>query len=623
MKRLLFTRIKIGFLYLALATDASNIRGLDTTEQSPQNVGDGLDERPVKDWLTQGDGTVRIIAKYGNVDGKRAAKRAAISVTEDLTKYSILAFTLPNAEAADRLWQNRGLLTMDNDNEMQALDFFDDGGESFQSDFTFASEAALKNEIKPYGISSVQSDLLSQRMSSDNVTIKVCVVDTGYQLGHPDLPNEASGYVEGINTGAGSWKTDKLGHGSHVAGTIAGIGNDFGVEGVNPSGSSFGLIVAKGLGDNGQGSASSIMQSIVKCAEMGARVINLSLGCSARFAISPCGSDTEEGFYTDLSNDGVLVVAAAGNAGNSNFGYPASYPSVMSVAAVGRDNSVASFSQFNEQVEISAPGVDILSISMQLSVKVVGNGESHLATKMEFSPISTVTAYAVDCGLGYSCQANGKVCLIERGEITFAVKATNCEKGGGVGVVIYNNIDGDLLGTLAGSMPRIPVVGISREAGLNILNIISQVELEVTTDISNNASYGYGSLSGTSMASPHVAGVAAKVWAYFPDCSNVQIRNALLKSAKMVNRSGVRCDHLSGYGVIQAKAAHDLLLEGGCEAGGLSESGAQSVGGCNQVNLSGGGVKSCATSFASCENDADCCSGVCRNGLFLSYCRKR
>ena len=48
--------------------------------------------------------------------------------------------------------------SMDNDNEMQALDFFDDGGESFQSDFTFASEAALKNEIKPYGISSVQCE---------------------------------------------------------------------------------------------------------------------------------------------------------------------------------------------------------------------------------------------------------------------------------------------------------------------------------------------------------------------------------------------------------------------------------------------------------------------------------
>ena len=57
----------------------------------------------------------------------------------------------------------------------------------------------------------------------------------------------------------------------------------------------------------------------------------------------------------------VLIIAAAGNDGNSDFSYPASYESVMSIAAVRSNKNKASFSQFNDQVELSGPGVLIKS----------------------------------------------------------------------------------------------------------------------------------------------------------------------------------------------------------------------------------------------------------------------
>ena len=79
-----------------------------------------------------------------------------------------------------------------------------------------------------------------------------------------------------------------------------------------------------------------------------------------------------------------------------------------------------------------------------------------------------------------------------------------------------------------------------------------------------------------------VAGVAALVWSYFPECSNHQIRSVLALTALSMSSSG--CDELSGFGLVQAKAAFDLLDKYGCSAGGedpkpLSSGG---IGGCSQ-----------------------------------------
>ena len=71
---------------------------------------------------------------------------------------------------------------------------------------------------------------------------------------------------------------------------------------------------------------------------------------------------TERNFMRNVyEENGVLLIAAAGNRGNTAFSYPASYDSVMSVAAVNQDEEHAGFSQRNSQVDIAAPGVSVLS----------------------------------------------------------------------------------------------------------------------------------------------------------------------------------------------------------------------------------------------------------------------
>ncbi|MAG75597.1 MAG: trypsin [Colwelliaceae bacterium] len=107
-----------------------------------------------------------------------------------------------------------------------------------------------------------------------------------------------------------------------------------------------------------------------------------------------------------------------------------------------------------------------------------------------FTPSGSASGVLVDCGIGdQACtDAQDKVCLIERGEINFSEKADNCEAGGGVGVIIYNNVAGAVNGTLGEDFAgTIPVVGISQEDGRNLkennLGDVANVEVSSETSL--------------------------------------------------------------------------------------------------------------------------------------------
>ena len=90
---------------------------------------------------------------------------------------------------------------------------------------------------------------------------------------------------------------------------------------------------------------------------MGSDIVSMSLA-------GPTPSITEESSLKKIHEDeDVLLIAAAGNDGDTSFAYPASYDSVLSVAAVDRHENHASFSQRNSQVDIAAPGASVLSTS--------------------------------------------------------------------------------------------------------------------------------------------------------------------------------------------------------------------------------------------------------------------
>ncbi|MEO7994241.1 MAG: S8 family serine peptidase [bacterium] len=181
-------------------------------------------------------------------------------------------------------------------------------------------------------------------------TVKVADLDTGIDLNHGDV---ASKVVLTKNfTGTGTSVQDGHGHGTHTAGTIAAVTNN--AKGVAGVGYDTALLIGKVLSNSGSGSTSWIASGITWAADNGAKVISMSLGGSA-------GSSSMSSAITYAWNKGVVVVAAAGNSNTSAASYPAYYTNCIAVAATDSSDRRASFSNYGTWVDVSAPGVSILS----------------------------------------------------------------------------------------------------------------------------------------------------------------------------------------------------------------------------------------------------------------------
>jgi subtilisin family serine protease len=411
----------------------------------------------------------------------------------------------------------------------------------------------------PYGIDMVQARDVWDSDRNGEVDlgaptgkgIKVCIIDSGLWTGHEDFLNvPKSGYST-------NWSTDTCGHGTHVAGTITASLNDIGVVGVNPGGAnSVDLYIVKVFDgpDCGWTYSSTLADAANRCEAAGADVISMSLGGTTK-------SKLEETAFINIYNKGVLSVAAAGNDGTTRISYPGGYSSVMSVAAIDSNKVVADFSQKNSTVEVAAPGVGVLSTVPYLNLATVEvDNVTYSGNQMEFAPLAKdgVSGALVDGGLcGTSGSWSGKVVLCERGTYDFVTKVANVETGGGVAAIVYNNVPGDFLGTLGSEgLVNIPAISLSQETGQFLVANKLGTSATVVTSSTIPAS-GYEAWDGTSMATPHVSGVAALIWSANPTWTNAQIRDALIKTAEDLGVTGK--DNSYGYGLVQAKAALDYL----------------------------------------------------------------
>lgn len=451
-------------------------------------------------------------------------------------------------------------------------------------------------QTTPYGIPMVQADQVGDGNTGNR---KVCIIDSGYYLGHEDLPSSTvTGSADG---GAGPWYQDGSGHGTHVAGTIAALNNSVGVVGVAPSGM-LNLHIVRVFNDSGTWAYSSgLVAALNECRNAGSNVVSMSLGGSF-------SSSTENNAFNNAYNAGVLSIAAAGNAGTTAHSYPASYSSVVSVAAVDENKQLASFSQRNNQVELSAPGVGVSSTYpmgqaevAELAVAGVGYNNA----PMEGSYRASRSGALHDCGLGTSaCSgASGRVCLISRGDVSFSDKVLNCQAGGGVAAVIYNNESGMLFGTLGGVSTSIPSVGITQADGQTLLG-----QLGASASVFVGAG-NYAAMSGTSMATPHVSGVAALVWSYYPACTNSDLRNSLNATAEDLGAGGR--DNSFGYGLVRAKAALDYLAMQSCAGGGGGDPDPEDP----------PPPPSCSAAGTSCTTGSECCSNKCNGRPGARTCR--
>jgi len=481
--------------------------------------------------------------KSGNAaQALKAVQAVGGTSIEDLSWIDAMAVKLP-IETIDALKRNPAIEIIEQDpvRTVQGKHELD------------ASTIALGSyESVPYGIPLVQADQVTYNAANSRT---LCIIDSGFDLGHPDLQTSN---IDGKNfTRSGSWFTDELAHGTHVSGTIAALGgNGIGVVGVVPSGS-LQLYIAKVFDASGSTKGSTVARAVKACVDAGANVISMSLGGGGP-------SKFEERLYRKVAANNILTVAAAGNGGTTALEYPASYPDVMSVAAVDSNKIKANFSQYNSAVEISGPGVGVISTiprALSISASVSVNSVVYSAFPMEGSPVITVAAPIADFGLGDTVvpgAMTGMVCLIARGNIAFADKVQNCEQSGGVGAVIYNNTVGDLHGSLAGAITNIPSIGITNADGQILLTQIGQV---ANVSVFNSTDY-WESFNGTSMATPHVSGVAALVWSNQPQCTAAQIRASLDNSALDINNIGY--DIFTGFGLVQAKSAVDRIETLGC-----------------------------------------------------------
>ena len=218
-----------------------------------------------------------------------------------------------------------------------------------------------KPDERPYGINQIKApEIWDQAERGKGVVI--AILDTGIDTTHPDLKDRI---IDGRNfTLEGRFNdiTDRNGHGTHVAGTIAGSENGEGVVGVAPEAD---LLICKVLDRHGSGSYRSITQAIRWATRWRGpngervRIINMSLG-------GPTPDEKQYDAILQACGKGILVCVASGNEGDSNessmeFGWPAGYNECITVSACDEEKKLASFSNNSKEVDVIASGVDVLS----------------------------------------------------------------------------------------------------------------------------------------------------------------------------------------------------------------------------------------------------------------------
>lgn len=217
-----------------------------------------------------------------------------------------------------------------------------------------------------YAPKKVQVDL-AWPLSQPKRSCVIAIVDTGVDSTHPDLVDkilrDSSGRVVSYNAlTKKSAALDDYGHGTHVAGIAAAEVNDGkGVAGIAgwPQGRNQDtftkILPIKVLDKNGDGGAAWIADGITQAAELGANVINLSLGGAEM-------SNAEQRAITYACTDHqCVVVCAAGNNSSSSRFYPAACDHCISVGATDSNDKLAALSDYGAWVMTVAPGVDIIS----------------------------------------------------------------------------------------------------------------------------------------------------------------------------------------------------------------------------------------------------------------------
>jgi len=435
--------------------------------------------------------------------------------------------------------------------EREALD---DGSTAARSDSS-TDDGRDVAQTTPWGLLNIHAPDVWKVTRGENVN--VAVLDTGIDATHPDL---ADAYAGGYNTfDATKAPVDGHRHGTHVAGTIAAADNAFGVVGVAPH---VKIWAVKVLDDEGKGSNETIVAGfdwVVEKAKttQGRWAMNLSLG-------SNLPSEIEQLAVERAISANIVVVASAGNRAIDELKYPAKYRGVIAVGATDDQNKRAPFSSYGLGLTIMAPGAEVTSTfikGVEVSADVKAGAKTLEAWRVNGSPYDSVTAKIVDCSYGepadFPWDIAGRVALIRRGKLKFREMARNAKQAGAAALIIETYEEDR---APSGGWTMIPVepdaewenyefpltVGVLYETGEKLLQDGGNVTVDYRTA-------RYGTMNGTSMASPHVTGTVALLLSVDPTLPVAQVDYVLRMTARDIYGSG--WDYESAWGIIDAFAA--------------------------------------------------------------------
>lgn len=388
---------------------------------------------------------------------------------------------------------------------------------------------------------------IADKLASDSLRVGNVNVNSIYQS--DKIPFAYDYYDNDTNVSGGN------SHGTHVAGIVG--ANSGQVTGVAPDAQ---LMIMKIFGDDGSGAYDSdIIAALEDAVVLGADAVNMSLGMTAGF--SEAASTKTREVYQRVKNAGISLMCAAGNEYSSS--YKSAGGTDLPLASNPDNGAVASPSTYDAALSVaSMNNVKATAPYLLVGDRKIRYSDPAETVSKQIASLNGTYEY-VDCGVGATTDftgkaLSGKVALIQRageenGEIlTFAQKEANAKAAGAKAVIIYDNVEGDLVNMSTDG--NIPAVFISKADGEAMLaasdkhvsfskSYLAQFQDAYSGKMSDFSSWGvtpdlklkpeitapggdiystlpgglYGSMSGTSMASPHMAGAAVVMAQYITE----------------------------------------------------------------------------------------------------------